>query len=175
MKGHSGESGNEAADKLAGEGSARLEPDQIEMRPNPALMLPGAKLQALTQSRAYKIIRQIKMNQPTYQEKLDRKATKSNMEYAQAAVADLSDELPEKGTIWKSIKHKDISRNIRYFLWMLIHDGCKVGKYGNDEAYLDRVRAPRSGRHRNPRWAKSCRVQRLRLGVTRAQRVCTAS
>ncbi|KAJ7610555.1 hypothetical protein DFH06DRAFT_1246080 [Mycena polygramma] len=31
--------------------------------------------------------------------------------------------------MWGSLKNKDISRNIRFFMWMLIHDGYKVGHH----------------------------------------------
>ncbi|KAJ7082084.1 hypothetical protein B0H15DRAFT_952760 [Mycena belliarum] len=129
VKGHNGEKGNEEADRLAGEGSAKPVPDQIDIKPNPALMLPGAKLQWLTQSKAYKIIRQIKRSKPEYREKMNRRATRINMEYAKAAVADLNDDTPPDSLIWKSIRHPDVSRNIRYFLWMLLHGAYKVGRY----------------------------------------------
>ncbi|KAJ6564352.1 hypothetical protein B0H19DRAFT_1285751 [Mycena capillaripes] len=37
--------------------------------------------------------------------------------------------LPSIKQIWKGTRHKDISRSIRFFLWMLIHDGYKVGRH----------------------------------------------
>ncbi|KAJ7695903.1 hypothetical protein B0H17DRAFT_1131106 [Mycena rosella] len=51
------------------------------------------------------------------------------MVLAQNMVADPSDELPSEGKIWKAMKHKDVSRSIRFFLWMMIHDGYKIGRY----------------------------------------------
>jgi ribonuclease HI len=97
------------------------------MRADSSLMVPGAKLQKMTQSSAYKIIRKIKMNKPSYRELLNRKMTKRNMTYAQQAVADPSDEIPSTGKIWKSTKHKDLSRSARFFLCMSLHGGYKVG------------------------------------------------
>ncbi|KAJ7106482.1 hypothetical protein C8R43DRAFT_1080647 [Mycena crocata] len=130
IKGHAGNPGNEAADALADQGSAKVTPDRVDMKTHAAFMLPGAKLQALTQSSAYKIIRKIKVNQKAYQKKLDRKATRVNIAFAKAAAAGDDDEsTPLEGRIWKSTKHKDVSRSIRFFLWMLIHDGYKVGSY----------------------------------------------
>ncbi|KAJ7142127.1 hypothetical protein C8R43DRAFT_954469 [Mycena crocata] len=129
VKAHNGEEGNEAADALAAEGSAATTPDAMDMTVNPIYILPGAKLQAMTQSSAYKIIRKIKMSRKTYQAKLARKATLKNMELAQAAAENEDGETPAPSTIWKSTKNKDISRNIRFFLWMLIHDGYKVGQH----------------------------------------------
>ncbi|KAJ7138537.1 hypothetical protein C8R43DRAFT_1089353 [Mycena crocata] len=129
LKGHDGDEGNEAADTLAAEGSAVTAPGAMNMAANPVYVLPGAKLQAMTQSSAYKIIRKLKMSKKTYQDKLARKATLNNMEYAQAAAEDAEGEIPAPSTIWKSTRHKDISRSIRFFLWMLIHDGYKVGHH----------------------------------------------
>lgn len=129
VKGHAGDPGNEGADRLAGEASARIDEDEVNIRPNPAFILPGAKLQALTQSSAYKIIRKIKMSKPAYQERLARRATKRNMEYAKAAATNADGEEPTASKIWKSTKHKDVSRSGRFFLWMMIHGGYKIGNH----------------------------------------------
>ncbi|KAJ7024095.1 hypothetical protein C8F04DRAFT_969440, partial [Mycena alexandri] len=129
IKGHAGNIGNEEADKLASEGASKTTIDEVDMKIDSAFLMPGAKLQSITQSLAYKMIRKIKMRKPTYQEKLQRKATKRNMALAQEAVADDDDGVPPPSTIWKSTRHKDLSRSVRFFLWMLIHDGYKVGKH----------------------------------------------
>ncbi|KAJ7154163.1 hypothetical protein C8R46DRAFT_839212, partial [Mycena filopes] len=36
---------------------------------------------------------------------------------------------PTPAAIWKSIKHKDITRQIRTFLWRSIHGSLRIGKY----------------------------------------------
>lgn len=82
----------------------------------------------MTQAKAYKIIRKLKMGTPSYRELLDRRATAANMAYAKAA-ANADGEVPPARKIWRSTFDKDISRSIRFFLWMLIHDGYKVGRY----------------------------------------------
>ncbi|KAJ6459390.1 hypothetical protein C8R47DRAFT_1022598 [Mycena vitilis] len=52
------------------------------------------------------------------------------MEYAKAAAAGEADTgLPSDSKIWRSTKHKDVSRSIRFFLWMMIHDGYKIGRH----------------------------------------------
>jgi ribonuclease HI len=118
VKGHAGNEGNTAADVLANEGSAKANATDINIKPATALLLPGAKLQAMTQSLTYKIIRKVKMNAPTYRKMLDRKATKKNMGYATAAAADNEGGAPTIEKIWKSTGHKDISRSARFFSWI---------------------------------------------------------
>ena len=118
VKGHSGEAGNEAADALAGEGSRKPIEDEVNVDAFSSLTLPGAKLKAMTQSKAYKIIRKLKMDKSSYRELLDRRATAANMALAKAAAADTNGAPPAK-KIWRSTFDKDISRSIRFFLWML--------------------------------------------------------
>lgn len=110
------------------------------------LLLPGAKLQAMTQSLAYKILRRRKMSQSKYQQMLKRRATTRNMELAKGATSDEEGNAPPSEAIWRSIRHKDIPRNIRFFLWMLIHDGYKVGSHWEHIAgFEDRADCPTCG------------------------------
>ncbi|KAJ7039671.1 ribonuclease H-like protein [Mycena alexandri] len=129
VKGHSGVAGNEAADVLAGEGSRKPDNYNLNVTVDSALVLPGARLQAMTQSKAYKIIRKIKMEKPTYQALLNRRETSQNVAAAKEAATGADGEVPTTGKIWKSTRNKDISRSIRFFLWMLIHGAYKVGEY----------------------------------------------
>jgi ribonuclease HI len=69
------------------------------------------------------------MKTDTYQEALDRKATRRNMAYAKGATTDAKGNAPPSSKIWRSVKHKDFPRNIRFFLWMLIHGAYKVGSH----------------------------------------------
>ncbi|KAJ7651550.1 hypothetical protein DFH06DRAFT_1420002, partial [Mycena polygramma] len=81
-------------------------------------------------ARVQAIVRKIRIKGDKYQEKLARVATKRNMEYAKAAAAGEDDTgLPSDSKIWSSTKHKDVSRSIRFFLWMMIHDGYKIGRH----------------------------------------------
>ncbi|CAK5283645.1 unnamed protein product [Mycena citricolor] len=132
VKGHSGIHGNEEADRLADKGRRKDKPDIIDTTVDDGLILPGAKIQAMTQSVAYKIIRKLKMQSDRYQDALDRKATNTNIETAQEATKDLNKESEgpaTKARIWTATRHKDFSRSVRYFLWMIIHEGYKVGKH----------------------------------------------
>jgi ribonuclease HI len=129
VKGHSGDAGNDGADELASEGARKEQPDIIDAVTRPDLNIPGAKLSVMTQSLAYKIIRQVKMNKDNYQDALDRNATRRNMEYAMGAAADEEGKAPPKRAMWRATRHKDFSRSIRFFMWMLLHGGYKVGRH----------------------------------------------
>ncbi|KAF8180507.1 ribonuclease H-like domain-containing protein [Mycena galopus ATCC 62051] len=128
VKGHSGVPGNEAADLLAGEGSRKEEPDERNTDALRSLTLPGAKLSKITQASAYQMIRKTEMETPAIHALLGRKATKKNIKLAKEAAADINGAPPAR-KIWKSIRDKEISRNIWFFMWMLIHDGYKVGHF----------------------------------------------
>ncbi|KAJ7448876.1 hypothetical protein B0H11DRAFT_1743987 [Mycena galericulata] len=67
------------------------------------------------------------MRTDTYRNAFDRRDTIRNMAYAKSAAADANGNTPPASKVWSSVKHKDIPRNIRFFLWMLIHDAYKVG------------------------------------------------
>jgi ribonuclease HI len=129
VKGHAGNAGNEGADALAAEGCNKTNEDKMDLKIAPEFTLPGVKLMVMTQSLAYKIIRKGKMSKKAYQEALNRKATMRNMEYAKGAASDANGTVPSTATIWGSTKHKDLTRKIKFFLWMLIHDGYKVGNH----------------------------------------------
>jgi ribonuclease HI len=127
VKGHSGVEGNEGADKLAGEAADLPTESNISMDIPPALKLTGAKLTSMTQALAYRGIRGIRMRTEKYQEKLKRRATNRNISEISRSFIDRGEEPPAQDKIWKSIRRKDFPRTIRYFLWMAIHGGYKLG------------------------------------------------
>lgn len=130
VKEHSSIEGNKGADKLAALGCEKPEgADLIDMHIDQEYLLPGAKLASITQSTAYKIIQQSKMDTAPYQESLDRYKMHCNMIYAQDAAIDLKGETPSPRQVWKGARHKDFSRSVCFFMWMLINDSYKVGKY----------------------------------------------
>jgi ribonuclease HI len=146
VKGHAGDEGNEAADRLADRERLNPSPDMIDMTIREDLVLLGAKLQVMTQSLAYKIIRQRRAETMAYQEALDRPATRRNMSLAQGAASDFNNESTPATAIWKATKHKDFTRKIRYFLWMTLHNGYKVGDHWKKiEGFEDRENCRKFG------------------------------
>ncbi|KAJ7915040.1 hypothetical protein B0H13DRAFT_1872408 [Mycena leptocephala] len=82
--------------------------------------LAGPKLSALTQALAYKGIKE------TYK-KVSRKATNENVGLVQDSLRAQYSHVPTASTIWKSLRHKDITRQIRTFLWKSMHDRATCG------------------------------------------------
>ncbi|TFK63672.1 RnaseH-domain-containing protein [Pluteus cervinus] len=133
VKGHSGDVGNDGADQKANEGSQKEQPDELDMEVPKELTITGAKLSSMTQSTLYKGIvnREIKA---------ERQKTKTNLDLVRWAVVDRMNILPTDEAIWKSIRSKDISRNIRSFMWRAIHGSYKCGSYWSHiPGYEDRA------------------------------------
>ncbi|KAJ6543734.1 hypothetical protein DFH09DRAFT_928387 [Mycena vulgaris] len=86
------------------------------------LRIKGAKLSKMTQRLAYLGIRESKATP-------SRKATNENIALIQDAIKTLSGSAPKASAIWNSIRHKDISRQIKSFLWKGVHGAHRVGAY----------------------------------------------
>ncbi|KAJ3726729.1 hypothetical protein C8R42DRAFT_573728, partial [Lentinula raphanica] len=89
----------------------------------------GARLKYITQARAYKAIRQMKMSKNQYQKALNRRNTRINTGRAKSVVKEIMGLEPSSKILWKSLRHKDFSRKFRYFIWMVAHEGYKIGDY----------------------------------------------
>jgi len=123
VKGHSGIDGNEEADKLARKGAEDEPPSEcLDLTYPPNKIPTGAKLAALTQAELYHHIKKRK------KVKL-RERTRINVERTQACIEDHFQLKPSPKAIWISIRSRDISRNIRDYLWKTLHSAYKVGNF----------------------------------------------
>jgi hypothetical protein len=134
----------EAAERLA-----RISLD--EGRPNPptfttevgnAPTLSGAKLAALTQKDAYQGVREQK-----FAKYAKRSRSEAMMERAQAEAEDAFGSVPSEEKIWASLRHKDMSRECRHFLYRTMHDSYMVGSQWDREGFKDEIRARKDCRH----------------------------
>ncbi|KAJ7750842.1 hypothetical protein B0H16DRAFT_1460552 [Mycena metata] len=112
----------EEAHRLARTGTGKQDTDQIDLRIADHLQLRGAKLSTLTQGSAYRGIKALK-------ERVHRKATDANVLNTQSAVKALFKKAPTEKLIWRSIRNKDISRQIRNFMWKTLHGAHRIGKF----------------------------------------------
>ncbi|KAJ7762258.1 hypothetical protein B0H16DRAFT_1661894 [Mycena metata] len=113
VKGHNGHTRNEGADMKADEGVSKQTHDKVPLNVPPELKATGAKLSSMTQSLAYKAIRERRMK--TKLKKRD----------------------------------KDLSRQIRSFLWTTAHEAYKersicqhCGKIDSMEHILSQCEIP---------------------------------
>ncbi|KAJ7714014.1 ribonuclease H-like protein [Mycena metata] len=92
----------------------------LEVAANESLV--GAKLSSMTQALAYKGIKELR-------KKVSRKATNRNVSAVQEELKTQYVHAPTPATIWKSLRNKDITRQIRTFLWKAMHGAHRIGKF----------------------------------------------
>ncbi|KAJ7605710.1 hypothetical protein DFH06DRAFT_1150446 [Mycena polygramma] len=121
------------ASQLSKEGAENGTPRTLDMSTTVGPHLQGAKLATLTQALAYKAIKQLRLTP-------SRKTTEANIKLVQDAGLLQRGKTPTIASIWKSVRHKDLSRQIKTFLWKSIHGAHRVGKFWtNIPGYEDRA------------------------------------
>ncbi|KAJ7177487.1 hypothetical protein C8R43DRAFT_1118478 [Mycena crocata] len=98
------------------------ERDFVDLQMQPDGVVYGAKLATLTQAMAYRAIKELR-------DQVHRRATDENVLAVQTAIKSAFGKTPTAATVWKSIRSKDISRQVRNFLWKTLHGANHVGKY----------------------------------------------
>ncbi|KAJ7913072.1 RnaseH-domain-containing protein [Mycena leptocephala] len=91
----------------------------FSLMPRPKTTLRGAKLSTLTKAVANKAIKHL-------HKKAQRKAMDEHIKMVQNTIAQQYLHIPTVERIWKSIKHKDIMRQIRSFLWRCMHGSQRI-------------------------------------------------
>ncbi|KAJ7430777.1 hypothetical protein FB451DRAFT_1038724 [Mycena latifolia] len=134
-----GESENQAmqrASELARLGLHDGEPVFLQMDIPPAFNLTGMKLKKGSQASFYKAI---KASKP----KPERMKTTMMLDITRHAAKNLSGRAPIDSQIWLSIRHQDITRTTRDFMWRCLHQAYKLGDYWrNIPTYEQRATCP---------------------------------
>jgi len=87
-----------------------------------AFQITGIKLSNATQSLLYRGIINRRKDE-------ERAASSYNLGITQACVEELTGKCPTKETIWRSMRNKTFPPRIRGFLWKVMHNAYKIGKY----------------------------------------------
>jgi hypothetical protein len=110
------------AQKLARRGCKDNETDKDELRLEPRFARTGIRLEKGSQNLFYKLILARKKSSP-------RNSTRMQMDIARWGVQELTDDLPSEEQIWKATRNHLYLKSERTFLFNLMHDSYKVGKY----------------------------------------------
>ncbi|KAJ7626875.1 hypothetical protein FB45DRAFT_835186 [Roridomyces roridus] len=86
------------------------------------LSLHGAKLATMTQRQLYVQIKALRG-------RVERPATVARVALVSEAIRDVTGQWPTEAQVWRSIRHKDLSKGVKSFLYNAMHDAQRIGKY----------------------------------------------
>ncbi|KAA1476630.1 ribonuclease H-like protein, partial [Dentipellis sp. KUC8613] len=139
IKGHSGIIGNEKADRKADEGARKDEPDDLDLHIPDNFNLEGAKLSTISQSLAYKGIRERKT-------KKTKNSTSLQLEIARAALEDFTGVQETDESLWQNCRRRDMSKKTNQFIYRALHNSFKIGTiWKHIPGYENRQRCSRCG------------------------------
>ncbi|KAH9853759.1 hypothetical protein C2E23DRAFT_684645, partial [Lenzites betulinus] len=122
VKGHSGDKGNEEADRLAKAGADKLPILGPAERMCTKYLKAGVSLPMLTQSLAYKGI--CDRRAPPL-----RAATERNMRAAMQYLEERGGGYVSEDRIWMALREDVVRKQVRDFIWKAIHDALRVGSF----------------------------------------------
>ncbi|KAG1753087.1 RnaseH-domain-containing protein [Suillus occidentalis] len=105
VKGHTGNHGNEQADRLANEGANKQEDDEIDLSIADEFNLQGAALGIRTKNKL-----------------TPRRKTTSNLDITRHALKNLT-------AIWKGCRNPDLPKKIQQFIFKTLHGAYRIGDY----------------------------------------------
>ncbi|KAJ7163036.1 hypothetical protein C8R46DRAFT_1164174 [Mycena filopes] len=113
--------GRAEAGRLAKLG-CKEEPKEVRVDFDLTLQLNGAKLLTLTQTIAYVGIKELRGA-------VSRKATDNNVKQIKAATQQTFNRIPTTPQIWKSLRDRDLTRQVKNFLWKSVHSAHRIGNF----------------------------------------------
>jgi ribonuclease HI len=125
VKAHDGEEGNEKADKEAKKGAEKQEKTKVKLKIGKRYRVEGARLQTLTQAQAYRLIVRSKKKSPGGQSHI----TSENIEQAKTEIEQATGKRPTEENLWTTLNDGDIDNRVADFIWKLIHQRLKCGKF----------------------------------------------
>ncbi|KAG1771544.1 ribonuclease H-like protein [Suillus occidentalis] len=108
---------------LAKEGMVKDTYDTFETKVDAPFEISGMKLHIGTQRTFYKNIRNVQIKSK------QRRLTNMNMARTLYAIGEANGATPTSEQVWLSIRHKDIPKSIRGFLWKSLHSAYKIGEF----------------------------------------------
>lgn len=111
------------ASALAKDGMIKDTYDAIETKVDAPFELSGSKLHIGTQRMFYKNIRNLLIKSK------QRRLTNMNMAMTLYAIGEANGATPTSEVVWLSIRHRDIPKSIRGFLWKSLHGAYKIGEF----------------------------------------------
>ncbi|KAL1711712.1 hypothetical protein EV715DRAFT_214947 [Schizophyllum commune] len=124
VKGHSGDVGNDGADREAATGAAKNEIQSMDLSVQQPFAIHGAQLQSVSQALAVKGIRLRTKNKT---DTPPRTTVKGTLDSIRWATLDATGKMPCDRLIWKSFRHDDLTPSFRSFLWRACQNGYWVG------------------------------------------------
>lgn len=121
VKAHAGLPGNEAVDALAKQGVDMTSSEHTIRTLPTAFLLPGARLSRLTLKiicRGLREVRDVK----------ERDSMVRVLTLVQNAIDDRFRFTPTVASVWNNLKSRDLSKNVRVWMWKTMHDSFWLGK-----------------------------------------------
>jgi ribonuclease HI/exonuclease III len=123
VEGHTGEPGNEAAHNAAINGTKKEEEDNLNLNINPDFKISGARLAALTQKSAYRLLLRNKNTDPI------TNVGRRSINRIKEAIEEVSGKRPTDQGVWSTLWKSALSNKFKDFQWKLIHDRLRCGMY----------------------------------------------